>query len=332
MQDLRDIDMVAVASLVEHPENEKTYGPTPIDEGLVESLKERGVLQPLVITPDEPVEDLDAFDASTYDGHYTIVAGHRRAAAAKAAGMEFVPATIRVYEDDADCIIDLIHSNKHREKTSAQINTEIQTLRAALSEQAKARQKAGLKQGEEEGASPSASIEANGRTNHQIADKTGLSRSEVERRSLVTDPEFRTEFYEKMRTLGATDEQVQSAKKQWAHIHRSLDIGQISVSAAAKKVKEMKQEMIELCPDYKPPKKARKKKTTGTAKSKVEFPILSAEEIVEDTYREHGEHDGRSYGLLDGTPAVRSNGHVLVLEWSTLATMVGPKLDKASAN
>lgn len=68
---------------------------------LVESIKDSGVLSPLVVRPHN-------------DGGYEILSGHRRAAACKIAGRENVPVIVRNLDDDMATIF-LVDSNLQRE-------------------------------------------------------------------------------------------------------------------------------------------------------------------------------------------------------------------------
>ena len=68
---------------------------------LVQSIKESGVLSPLVVRPHK-------------DGGYEILSGHRRATACKLAGRDKVPVIIRHLDDDMAAIF-LVDSNLHRE-------------------------------------------------------------------------------------------------------------------------------------------------------------------------------------------------------------------------
>jgi ParB family chromosome partitioning protein len=74
---------VAIGKLRPNPENPS------IDLGdvseLVESIREFGILEPLVVSPDK--------------GGYIVVCGHRRVAAAKKAGLKECPVVVR--ETDA---------------------------------------------------------------------------------------------------------------------------------------------------------------------------------------------------------------------------------------
>ena len=67
----------------------------------VESIREYGVLVPIVARPKE-------------DGGYEIVSGHRRCHASKLAGMETVPVIVRHLDDDEATVI-MVDSNLQRE-------------------------------------------------------------------------------------------------------------------------------------------------------------------------------------------------------------------------
>lgn len=72
-------------------------------DSLTESIRENGVLVPALVRPLECVP-----------GEYEVIAGHRRAHAAKRAGLETVPAFVYDIDRDAAAIL-LVDSNLHRE-------------------------------------------------------------------------------------------------------------------------------------------------------------------------------------------------------------------------
>ena len=69
-------------------------------EMLTESIKENGILIPIVVTPQ--------------DGGFEIISGHRRIHAAKKVGLATVPAFIRELDRDS-AVIFMVDSNLHRE-------------------------------------------------------------------------------------------------------------------------------------------------------------------------------------------------------------------------
>ena len=70
-------------------------------KGLIESIKSKGVLQPLLVKPDGP-------------GSYILIAGERRLRASKAAGLDRVPVVVRDATPDEMLEFALIE-NLHRE-------------------------------------------------------------------------------------------------------------------------------------------------------------------------------------------------------------------------
>jgi ParB family transcriptional regulator, chromosome partitioning protein len=72
-------------------------------ESLAESIREKGILQPIVVKPRDK------------EGHYKIIVGERRYHAAKLAGLKVLPCIIRE-EEDANTLILQILENDQREQ------------------------------------------------------------------------------------------------------------------------------------------------------------------------------------------------------------------------
>ena len=72
-------------------------------DSLTESIRENGVLTPVLVRP---------LESTT--GEYEIIAGHRRVHAAQIAGLDTVPAFVHAIDRDAASIL-LVDSNLHRE-------------------------------------------------------------------------------------------------------------------------------------------------------------------------------------------------------------------------
>ena len=70
---------------------------------LTESIRENGILTPLLVRPIEGTAD-----------EYEVISGHRRLRAAQRAGLETVPAFVHAIDRDAAAIL-LVDSNLHRE-------------------------------------------------------------------------------------------------------------------------------------------------------------------------------------------------------------------------
>lgn len=71
-------------------------------DALVESVRENGVLTPLIV---RPIENTD---------EYEVISGHRRLHAAQKAGITEIPALIYALDRDATAIA-VVDSNLHRE-------------------------------------------------------------------------------------------------------------------------------------------------------------------------------------------------------------------------
>ncbi len=101
-----------------HPLNDEIYGDRA-DVELVESIRERGLLNPLLLAADGA----------------TIISGHRRWAAVQALGLDDVPVIINLaLVDDLDIEEALIAANRQRTKTNEQIAREYKHLARILNE------------------------------------------------------------------------------------------------------------------------------------------------------------------------------------------------------
>jgi ParB-like chromosome segregation protein Spo0J len=110
-----DVSEASPAELQPHPKNEEIYGDTDdvddLDDAFLESVAEKGVLEPLVIT----------------DGKQ-IVSGHRRWLAAQAADLDSVPVRKSEFDDELAEREALIEFNRQREKTPGQIVNEFEEM------------------------------------------------------------------------------------------------------------------------------------------------------------------------------------------------------------
>jgi ParB family chromosome partitioning protein len=95
---------IPVEDITPNPKQPRTVFDTDALDELVESIKEVGLLQPVVVRP------LD-------DGTYELVMGERRWRASQRAGLALIPAIVRRTED-ADLLRDALLENLHR----AQLN------------------------------------------------------------------------------------------------------------------------------------------------------------------------------------------------------------------
>ena len=71
-------------------------------EELVESIRQQGILSPVLVRPDD-------------EGGYEMISGHRRLHAAKIVGLKKIPAIVRELTDD-EAIIAMVNANLQREE------------------------------------------------------------------------------------------------------------------------------------------------------------------------------------------------------------------------
>lgn len=95
----KDINVNEIFPFENHPF--KVLDDEKMDE-LVESIKENGILTPVIVRPDD-------------EGTYEMISGHRRLHAAKRAGLEKIPAIVKEMTDD-DATIYMVDSNLQREE------------------------------------------------------------------------------------------------------------------------------------------------------------------------------------------------------------------------
>jgi phage N-6-adenine-methyltransferase len=112
-----DVSEANPEELQPHPKNEEIYGDTAdiddLDDTFVESIDEKGVLEPLVITNGKQ-----------------IISGHRRWLAAQEAGKESVPVRYSEFDNELAEREALIEFNRQREKTPPQILNEYEEMLA----------------------------------------------------------------------------------------------------------------------------------------------------------------------------------------------------------
>jgi len=110
-----DVSEADPSNLKPHPKNAQIYGDTDdvddLDSTFKESVAEKGVLEPLVITNGKE-----------------IISGHRRWLAARDAGLDEVPVRYSEFDDELAEREALIEFNRQREKTPGQIVNEFDEM------------------------------------------------------------------------------------------------------------------------------------------------------------------------------------------------------------
>ncbi len=99
MEGTVDLDVMTIYPFENHPF--RVVDDEKMDE-LVESIKESGILTPVLVRPDD-------------EGNYEMISGHRRLHAAKRAGLRKIPAIIKEMTND-DATIAMVNANMQREE------------------------------------------------------------------------------------------------------------------------------------------------------------------------------------------------------------------------
>lgn len=153
------IEYVPVADLRPHPANHLIYGDNA-DEDLVNSIRENGVLSPLLVTTAG-----------------ILVSGHRRLDAARRAGLDEVPVIRCEKTDELEVEALLIEANKQRQKNAEQIGREYVRLKEIEEEKAKRRMS--------EGAQGVVNSSPPGKSRDLAAQKLGIGTQRAERAAAV---------------------------------------------------------------------------------------------------------------------------------------------------
>lgn len=166
-------DTRIVTALTPHPLSRKIYGKEILDERLRDSIKDEGIVVPILITKDN-----------------VIVSGHRRWFHAKLLGVFHVPVMVGKFRDDLHVEKMVIESNEQREKTPEQRAREFKELKRIEAARAKERQaKAGKEHGRGqeklEGNFPQAKREP--QAADIAAEAVGMDRRTAERAAVVVD-------------------------------------------------------------------------------------------------------------------------------------------------
>ena len=98
---MTEVREIPIEEIIEPKEELRSFIVKENLEELAESIKEQGILQPLIVRP--------------INGKYEIVAGHRRYLAAKMVGLTKLPCIVKELSD-RDTLIQRIHENLKREE------------------------------------------------------------------------------------------------------------------------------------------------------------------------------------------------------------------------
>ncbi len=145
------------------------YGdPATETDGLLESIRDRGILVPLVVVREG-------------DGHYEILSGHRRMACASILDLDDVPCQITKVASGEDRRRAVLDYNRQRRKTFSQMMREADALEEIVKADAKKRQWSNLAQNAE--TERPNSDARRGRTDSVVADAIGLGGKDAYRQA-----------------------------------------------------------------------------------------------------------------------------------------------------
>jgi phage N-6-adenine-methyltransferase len=214
-----DISEADPSNLRPHPKNTEIYGDTDdvddLDATFKESVAEKGVLEPLVITNGKE-----------------IISGHRRWLAARDAGLTSVPVRYSEFDNDLAEREALIEFNRQREKTPGQIVNEFEEMLAVEQERAKERKEANLKEGDEQPRRGNVSTSGSkGKARDKAAEKVN---ADVSGRTLEKGKTVK----EKAESEDEPEEVREAAREAWD----GLQSGEESFNSAYTAVKDAEKE------------------------------------------------------------------------------------------
>jgi alkylated DNA repair dioxygenase AlkB len=187
----REFSYQATTTLKVHPLNVSVYGEVELDDKFVDSIKNFGVLEPILIAR-------LSFDGANYSDY--ILSGHRRFAAAQKLGMKKVPVREWTASEGLrnpiallDAEVRIIEANRQRIKTESQKDAEAAALLRIEKALAATRQQAGVRLNSDEG----------GKAVEKVAAITGESPDTVRKRSAIHDAKIPSEERNKQSTHAA---------------------------------------------------------------------------------------------------------------------------------
>ena len=121
------IESISTGELTPHPANLQIYGENQYVGDLVTSIREWGILHPIIIDQDKQIID-----------------GVRRWQAAKTLELETVPCEFKEFENEDLAISAILTYNRYRQKTPRQVFNESRELKRIETEKAQIRMKEGV--------------------------------------------------------------------------------------------------------------------------------------------------------------------------------------------
>lgn len=199
-----------------NPFNVDIYGTEDVDEELLISIKEKGLLEPIVIKDDG-----------------TIISGHRRWLALKKLGIDANCRTITFDNelDEKECLIEF---NRQRKKTATQMMKESDTLEVIVKERARINQISKLKQFNEN-PTYDAAVPLNSAERVEEVIKEPTKKEANESRTIIAEKiGMKRDTYTKTKEIWDKAKQGDEVAKE---TFKKLDAGEITTHAAYSIVK-----------------------------------------------------------------------------------------------
>lgn len=175
--------------IIDHPINSSIYRDN-FDDDLVESIKENGVLSPIVVCKHP-------------GGSYVCLSGHRRRQAAGVAGLTEIPCLI--YRDEVpewQQVLMVIESNRQRVKTTETLARETDQLAKIKEQQAKDRKASKLQKGQKKAPEPvPENFTERGEALDLAAEETGIGSRPTAKKAIAV-----TAHIDKLTAEGLTEE------------------------------------------------------------------------------------------------------------------------------
>ena len=160
---------IPTGDLAPNPFSISVYGePSEEIADLIDSVRDSGVLVPLVVTPLE-------------EG-WQVISGHRRLACAQRLGLTTLPCEVRLFESDVERRRAVLEYNRQRRKTFSQQMREADSLEDLLSQTARSRSQTNLRRGTNPPDRRN-SDDRHGRTDATIAQAIGLGGKDLYRQA-----------------------------------------------------------------------------------------------------------------------------------------------------
>lgn len=209
-----DVSEAKPSEIKPHPKNREIYGDTEnvddLDQTFVESVREKGVLEPIVITEGKE-----------------IISGHRRWLAAKNANVDRVPVRYAEFDSELAEREALIEFNRQREKTPGQIVNEAEELLEI--EKRRGKQKQGKRTDISDNSRKSKSENGGHDSWEKVAEKVGVSDYSLRQGKQVKDK-------------ATSDDEPEAVREAAQEAWEDLQSGDESFNGAHERVKKAESE------------------------------------------------------------------------------------------